>query len=109
MTGCIFDIMVFLSNTRNYSRTPVRSLFCKHKLEKKREYGDCVQSVVSACFTVLAFSTFGGIGRKATIFYSQLAGNLLTVQYNIQYNQMLPWMCCTISFSLLRSAVLAGE
>ena len=31
-----------------------------------------------------AFSTFSGLGRGATIFYSRLA-NLLAVQHNIQY------------------------
>ena len=55
-------------------------------LEKKREYGDGIHSVESASFTPLVFSTFGGLGREASIFYSRLA-NLLAVhvQHNTQY------------------------
>ena len=56
-----------------------------HELEKKREYGDRVQSVESASFTPLVFSTFGGLGRETTIFYSCLA-NLFAVCHNIQYS-----------------------
>ena len=52
------------------------------------------------------FSTFGGLGREATIFYSHFA-NLLAIRHSIQSSQMLSWMCCTISFSLLRSPILA--
>ena len=53
--------------------TQVGSLFCRHELEKKQEYGDHVQSVESAlAFTPLMFSTFGGLSREATIFYSHL-------------------------------------
>ena len=97
-----FAIRVFRPNAPSYCRTQVGSLFHRHELEKKREYGDHVQSVESASFTPLMFSTFGGVGREATIFYSCLA-NLLAIQHNIQYSQM-SWMCCTISFSLLRSS-----
>ena len=77
----------------------VGSLFRRHELEKKREYGDRVRSVESASFTPLVFSrvfsTFGGLGREATIFYSRLA-NLLAVRHNINsassYSQMLSCM-----------------
>ena len=106
MTGCIFDIRVFHPNAPSYYQTQVGTLFHRHELEKKREYGDHVHSVESASFTPLVFSTFGGLGREATISYSRLA-NLLAVRHNIQYSQMLSWMHCTIPFSLLRSAILA--
>ena len=98
--GAFFNIGVFHPNTPSYRRTQVGSLFRRHELEKKREHGDCVRSVESASFTPLVFSTFGSLGREATIFYSHLA-NLLAVRHNIQYSQMLSWMCCIISFSLL--------
>ena len=101
-----FDIRVFHPNAPSYCRTQVGSFFCRHELEKKREYGDHVRSVESASFTPLVFSTFGGLGREATIFYSRLA-SLLAVRHNIQYSRMLSRMRCTISFSLLQSAILA--
>ena len=71
--GAFFDIRVFHPNASCYLKTQPASLFRRHELEKKREYGDRVRSVECGSFTPLVFSTFGGLGRKATIFYSRLA------------------------------------
>ena len=57
-------------------------------------------------FTPLVFSTFGGLGKEATIFYNRLA-DLLSQKHSTSYNQTLSWMRCALSFSLLCSAVLA--
>ena len=95
-----FDIRMFHPNAPSYRQTQVGSLFCRYELEKKLEYGDCVHSVESASFTPLVFSTVGGLGREASILYSRLA-DLLAIRYATQYSQMLSWMRCTISFSLL--------
>ena len=40
------------------------------------------------------------------MFYNRLA-DLLSQKHNTSYNQTLSWMRCDLSFSLLRSAVLA--
>ena len=86
--------------------TRFASLFHRHELEKKREYGDRIRNVDCESFTPLVFSTFGGLGKEATIFYNRLA-DLLSQKHNTSYNQTLSWMRCALSFSLLRSAVLA--
>ena len=104
--SAFFDIRVFHPNAPCYCQTQVGSLFRIHELEKKREYGDHVRNVESASFTPLVFSTFGGLGREASIFCSCIA-DLLAIQHATQYSQMLSWMWCTISFSLLQSAILA--
>ena len=70
--GCIFGIRVFHPNSPSYLKTQPASLFRRHELEKKREYGDRVRSVVCGSFTPLVFSKFGGLGREATIFYTRL-------------------------------------
>ena len=58
-------------------------------------------------FTPLVFSAFGGLaGREATIFYSRLA-DLLSKNHGTPYTKTLSLMRCFISFSLLRSAILA--
>ena len=95
--GAFFDIRVIHPKAPSNRHTQVGSLFRRHELEKKRDH---VRSVDSASFTPLVFSTFGGLGREATIFYSCFA-NLLAVRHSIQYSQMLSWMRCTFSFSLL--------
>ena len=104
--GAFFDIRVFHPNAPSYRHTQIGSLFRRHELEKKREYGDRVRNVEFGSFTPLVFSTFGSLGREATIFYSRLA-DLLAGKHNTHYAHMLCWMRCTISFSLLRSAILA--
>jgi len=100
--GAFFDVRVFHPNVPSYQCTSITSLFRRHELEKKREYGDRIRSVEFASFTPLVFSTFGGLGREATIFYSSLADLL-----SAQRDKMLSWICCSLSFSLLRSASLA--
>ena len=104
--SAFFDIKVFHPNAPSYRTTPIASLFRRHELEKKREYGDRVRAVEFASFTPLVFSTFGGLGREASIFYSRLA-DLLASKHSSDFSHMLSWMRCTLSFSLLRSAILA--
>ena len=71
---------MFHPNAPSYCQTQVGSLFSRHELEKKHEYGDRVHNVESASFTPLVFSTFGGLGREASIFYSRLA-DLLAIRH----------------------------
>ena len=54
----------------------------------------------------LFFSTFGGLGKEATVFYNRLADFLLHKKHSTSYNQTLSWMCYALSFSLLHFAVL---
>ena len=58
-----FNIRVFHPNALSYLRTQPASLFRRHELEKKREYGDRIKSVEHGSFSPLVFSTFGGLGR----------------------------------------------
>ena len=67
--SAFFDVRVFHLNAPSYRTTQIASLFRRHELEKKREYGDCVRAVEFASFTSLVFSTFAGLGREASIFY----------------------------------------
>jgi len=60
----------------------------------------------------VVFSTFGGLGREATVFYTQffIAGrlaDLLSKKHGTFYAKTLSLLRCSISFSLLRSAILA--
>ena len=58
-----------------------------------------------ASFTPLVFATTGGMGREATAFYKRLA-DLLANKNNVAYSTTMAWMRCSLSFSLLRSAVM---
>ena len=105
--SALFDVRVFHPNTPSDCQTRVASLFRRHELEKKREYGDRIRNVDCESFTPLVFSTFGGLGKEA-IFYNRLA-DLLSQKHNTSYNQTLSWMRCALSFSLLRSAFVEAE
>jgi len=55
-------------------------------------------------FTPLVFSTFGGMDGTATTVYKRLA-SLLLAKRDQSYGLVISWLCCSISFSLLRSAI----
>ena len=55
-------------------------------------------------FTPLVFSTFGGIGGSGTTVFKRLA-SLIATQRDQPYTSVMAWIRCSISFSLLRSAV----
>ena len=58
-----------------------------------------------AVVVVVVFTTFGGMGPKAKCFYSKLADKLSEKKHQPR-NQIVAWMRCRLSFSLLRSALL---
>jgi len=54
-----FDVRVFHPNAQSYRKSSISSIYRRHELQKKREYGDCIREVESASFTPLVFSTTG--------------------------------------------------
>ena len=54
----------------------------------------------------LVFSTTGGMGKEATVFYRRWLADLLSSRNNVIYITTLAWMRSTLSFSLLRSAAM---
>ena len=65
-----------------------------------------VREVEYAAFTPLVFSTSGGLEKETAIAYKHLAG-FLAEKRKTQYGTILAWMRCTVSFALIRSAVMA--
>ena len=55
-------------------------------------------------FTLLVFSTFGGISTISNIFFKRLA-SLIADKKDISYDVVMSWLCCRVSFSLLHSAI----
>jgi len=60
-------------------------------------------------FIPLVFSTFGGMGGAATTVYKRLASRLLSAKrdqsYGLVRGLVMSWLRCSISFSLLWSAI----
>ena len=100
-----FDVRVFHPNAPSYCHTSIPAMYRRHEQAKKREYGDRIREVEMASFTSLIFAATGGMGREATAFYMHLADGL-AVKNNAAYSTTIAWMRFTLSFSLLRSAVM---
>ena len=99
-----FDVRVFNPTALSYRSTAVSSLYKRFEREKQRMYEQRVRDVEMSLFTPLVFSTFGGMGMAATTVFKRLA-SLIADQRNQPYSAMMAWIRCSISFSLLRSAV----
>jgi len=58
----LFDVKVFHPNAPSYRQAQVASLFRRHELKKKWEYGDPTRVADGESFTPLVFSNFGQRG-----------------------------------------------
>ena len=103
--SAFFDVRVFHPNARSYCQSSIPSLYRRQELQKKREYGDRIREVEQASFTPLVFTTTGGMGKEAVVFYRHLS-DLLSRRSSTTYSRTLAWMKCALSFSLLRSATV---
>ena len=107
--GCqqcaFFDVTVFHPNTKSYRHSSTSSLYQHHEQAKKRDYGDRSREVENGTFTPLVFATTGGMSREATLLYKRLADE----KNNTLYSKTMAWIRCTLSFSLLRSAVMCSR
>ena len=58
-----------------------------------------------ATLTPLVLAASGGLGVEASCFYKRLA-SLLLEEWDTHYSSTLRWLWCSLSFSLLRSAIM---
>ena len=100
-----FDVRVFYPNASSYRSVSLASAYKRHEDANKREYGHRVREVEHGVFTPLVFTSTGGMGREATVFYKRLA-DLLATHWGQQYCAAIHWLRCRMSFALLRSAIL---
>ena len=74
-----------------------RATYC----EKKRAYDQRIREVEHGTFCPLVFSCTGGMGRAAVATYKRLAA-LVAGKRDQPYSQIMGWIRCRLSFSLLR-------
>ena len=75
-----------------------------HENTKRRAYGQRIQEIKLASFTPIVMSAAGGLAPEATTFYKRLA-SLLESKWGDKYCVVMGWLHCSLSFSLLRSAI----
>ena len=97
------DVRVFNPHALSNKNISIHKCYRKHEMEKKRMYEQTTREVGHATFTSLVFSASGGFGKEATTFYKRLASSF--EHWDQPYSGTMNWLRCTISFSLLRSAI----
>ena len=87
----------------------ISAVYGCHEMMKKRDYGDSIHEVELASFTPLVFSTTGGMGRKRTVYYYQLA-NLLASKQDWAYGTTVSWSAVFLPFpAKIRHYVYSGQ
>ena len=71
---------------------------------KKRAYEQGIREVEHDSFTPIVLLATGEMANEATNFCKRMASNLAT-KWVQQYSSTMSWLCCMITFSLLRSAI----
>jgi hypothetical protein len=99
-----FDVRVFNPFSSSYKETSIKVCHKRKEQEKRRRYEERIRQVEHGSFTPLTFTTAGGIGPAATIFFKRLASTLAD-RHKKPYSQVICLIRCQLSFSLLRSAI----
>ena len=100
-----FDVRVFNPFAHTYQNQSLTATFHKHEQEKRRAYDQRIREVEHSYFSPLVFTSSGGMGPTAKVVYKKLA-SMLAMKQNRPYSQTMDWLRCTLSFSLLRSAIM---
>ena len=103
--SAFFDVRVFNPYTLSNHRPSSAAVYRKHEMEKRRCYEQRIREVEHSSFTPLVFSAVGGMGTAASVFYKRLAFMLAEKQAQT-YAKTIGWLWCTLSFSLLCSALM---
>ena len=100
------DGRVFNPNAQSHRTLQLASVYWKQERERSREITnrESVKSNSIGAFTPLMFSTPGGMAKCASVTYKRLA-SLLSTKHDQPYSLVIAWLCCHLSFSLLRSAI----
>lgn len=100
-----FDIRIFDPMARSHRDLPLEAAHKRNEQEKSRAYEERILHVDHGSFTPLVFTTSGGMGPRAQIFYGRLA-EVLAERRQQPRSSVVSWMRCRLSFSLLRSALV---
>ena len=99
------DVRVFNPFTSSYNKSPLKACHRRNELEKRRHYDERIRNVDHGTFTPLVFTTSGGTGPAASIFFKRLA-SMLAAKHQKPYAHVLGWIRCRLLFSLLRSSIV---
>ena len=98
------DIRVFNPFAPSNNQSSLPTCYKKHENIKKRAYGQLIRKIEHTFFTPVVLSATGGSAHEATFFYKHLT-SLLSHKWRDEYSSVMGWLRCSLSFSLLRSAI----
>ena len=102
--SAFFDVRIFNPTAQSCRNQSLPACYRRHELEKRRHYEDRVIQIEHGCFTPLVFSTSGGMGPSASIFFKRLA-SLLSTKRNAHYGSVMSWIRCKMPLSTQQSCV----
>ncbi len=111
--SAFFDVRVFNPLASSNCRSSLTATYRHHETAKRRSYEQRARSRDRTWVIIpLVFSATGGMAPAAT--YKRLASllawltnvNRITRQRQQDYSKTISWLRCSISFSLVRSAVM---
>ena len=103
--SAFFDIKVFNHSAQLNKKFSIPSCYKHHERIKRRGYEQRIIEIEQGSFTPVIFSTSGGMGKSAEIFYKCLA-SMIAEKRRQSYQSVIQWMRCLLNFSLIRSAIM---
>ena len=103
--SAFFDVWVCHPNAVSYKDLEPQLLYRIHENEKKRLYSKRVTHIELGTFTLLVFTTTGGMGKECLMYHSRLA-QLIAIKKGEQYAKTISWIRTRTPFALLRSALV---
>ena len=103
--SAFFDVKVFNPFANSHLNQKVDTAFSSNENENKQHHNQRMIEVEHGSFSSLVFSPYGGNGREAERFLTELAQKL-SDKKQIDYSIVIYWLRGKLCFNLLRSAVL---
>ena len=97
-----FDIRVTHPKADLLSVTKAKEHLAANEREKKRQYGERVNTIERGSFTPLVFSTSGMVGRECGRFLKDLVAAIADRNSDLQYAHVMNILRCKLAFCLLR-------
>ena len=89
--SAFFDVRVCHPNAGSYKNVTPEQIYKLHENDKKRLYSSRVVEVERGTFTLLVFTTTGGMSDECQSYHSRLA-ELLAVKKQENYASTITWI-----------------
>ena len=103
--SAFFDVRVCHPNADSYRDLTPKQIYKKHENEKKRQYAERVMEIEQGTFTLLVFTTTGGMADECVKYNSRFA-ELIANKKGESYSSAISWIRARVPFAILCSAIL---